>query len=46
MVLTNLIDTMKQLSTKDIVIVLVITIVLIVIAKLIGVMSPERWVRI
>ena len=37
---------MKRLTTKDIIIILVMTIVLIIITKLTGVMSPERWVRI
>lgn len=40
------IDAMKRLTTKDIILVLVITIVLTIIAKLTGEMSPERWLRI
>jgi len=40
------IDTMKRLTKKGIILVLVITIVLIIIAKLTGEMSPERWLRI
>lgn len=41
-----LIDIMKRLTIKDIIIVLSITIVFIIIIKAIGAMSPERWMRI
>ncbi|MBM6856445.1 hypothetical protein [Caecibacteroides pullorum] len=41
-----MINVMKRLTTKDILIILVITIVLLIIAKLTGEMSSERWLKI
>ena len=41
-----MINVIKRFTTKDILIILVITIVLLIIAKLTGQMSSERWLKI